>query len=138
MLIRLLIALWVFSGLAWAQPVERERMTPKQLRALRVIRDRHEGKRQDLQIRLQGKRLELAKLIRDDAVEKSQVQAKLDEILNLERQRQQVFLDEIFEAKGQLSPAQWGPFRQRVLRNLLQERRRGGQLPTHESDPTSL
>ncbi len=138
MFVRLLILLTIFSGVALAQPLAREPMTPKQLRALRVIRDRHEGKRQDLQIRLQGKRLELAKLIRDDDVEKSQVQAKLDEILSLERQRQQVFLDEIFEAKGQLSRAQWGPFRQRVLRNLLQERRRGGQLPRRESDQSSL
>lgn len=111
-------------------------LTPQQSTALKAIRSRYEGRRQDLQLRLQGRRLELAKLLRQDDPEKAAVKAKLDEILALERERQQLFLDEIFEAKGELNAEQWGPFRQRVLRHLLQERRRGPRGPQSD-DPTN-
>lgn len=127
------------AGLAQAIPPEDEplQLSQPQTRALRRIRSRYEGRLQDLQLRLQGRRLELAQIIRSDAADKATVKAKLDEIINLERERQQIFVDQLFEAKGQLSASQWGPFRQRVLRRLLQERRMGGQPRRPESDPTS-
>lgn len=134
---RLLFIVLAITWLAIPVLAERDPMTPKQLRALRQIRDRYEDQRQDLQLRLQSRRLELARLIREDQVEKESVQNKLDEILELERKRQQLFVDEIFEAKEQLTPSQWGPFRQRVLRHLLEERRAGGQLPRLERARTS-
>lgn len=125
---------------AWTQD-EPVQLSPKQGRVLRGIRERYDGRRQDLQLKLQGRRLELARLLREDATEKATLQAKLDEILDLERQRQQLFLDEIFEARGQLTPAQWGPFRRRVLRHLLQDggqrRLRGRQSPRPGSGPSS-
>lgn len=112
-------------------------LSPPQARSLKRIRARFEGRLQDLQMQLEGRRLELAQMIRSDSAEKPAVKAKLDEIINLERERQQIFVDQLFEAKGQLSSAQWGPFRQRVLRRLLQERRMGGQPHRLGSDPTS-
>lgn len=111
----------------WAQPeAGNARLTPAQRQALRGIRDRYEGRRQDVQLRLQTRRLELAQMLRQDGADKPVLKAKLDEILELEKQRQHLFLDEIFEAKTQLSAEQWGPFRQRVLRHLLEEREGGG------------
>lgn len=136
------VAVWLLlacTWMGWALPPEEEplQLSQPQTRALRRIRARFEGRLQDLQLRLEGRRLELAQMIRSDAADKATVRAKLDEIINLERERQQIFVDQLFEAKGQLSPAQWGPFRQRVLRRLLQERRMGGQPRRPESDPTS-
>lgn len=113
------------------------RLSPRQARALRQIRSRFEGRLQDLQMKLEGRRLELAQMIRSDSVDKASVKAKLDEIINLERERQQIFVDQLFESKGQLSAEQWGPFRQRVLRHLLQERRMGARPQRLGSDPTS-
>lgn len=127
------------SGMAWAEPPDDEplQLSQPQTRALRRIRSRYEGRLQDLQLRLQGRRLELAQMIRSDEAEKAAVKAKLDEIINLERERQQIFVDQLFESKGQLSASQWGPFRQRVLRRLLQERRMGGQPRRPGSDQIS-
>lgn len=112
-------------------------LSPRQSRSLRQIRSRFEGRLQDLQLRLEGRRLELAQLIRSDGADKASVKAKLDEIINLERERQQLFVDQLFEAKGQLSARQWGPFRQRVLRHLLQEHRMGARPQKLGSDPSS-
>ena len=125
------VALLLTLSPGWAQPEERELgLTPAQARALRQIHFRYEGRQQDIQLKLQARRLELAQLLRGGDVEKATVSAKLDEILELERQRQHVFLDEIYEAKGQLNPEQWNRFRQRFLRHLLREgggrRIRGG------------
>jgi hypothetical protein len=127
------------TGLARALPEEDGlQLTSGQAQALRRIRWRFEGRLQDVQMRLQGRRLELAQMIRSDNTDKATVKAKLDEIIELERERQQLFVDQLFEAKGQLSQAQWGPFRQRVLRHLLQsDRRMGGRSQKLGSDPTS-
>jgi uncharacterized membrane protein len=112
---------------AWAQPDAGDaRLSAAQRQALRGIRQRYEGRRQDVQLRLQTRRLELAQMLRQDGADKPALQNKLDEILELEKQRQHLFLDEIFEAKTQLSAEQWGPFRQRVLRHLLEDHRPGG------------
>lgn len=124
---------------AWALPPEEEplQLSPPQARALRRIRSRYEGRLQDLQLQLQGRRLELAQMIRSDSADKATVKAKLNEIMSLEGERQQLLVDHLFEAKGQLNAEQWGPFRQRVLRRLLQDRRMGGQPRKLGSDPTS-
>ena len=124
---------------ARAIPPEDEplQLSPPQARALKRIRSQYEGRIQDVQLRLQGRRLELAQMIRSDSADKATVKAKLDEIINLERERQQLFVDQLFDAKGQLSAEQWGPFRQRVLRRLLQDRRMGGPPRKRESDQTS-
>jgi hypothetical protein len=121
----------------WAQEGEADlNLTPKQQRGLRVLRDRFDGKRQDLRVRLESKRVELAELLRQDNTEKTVLQAKLDEILALEGERQRLMLDEIFEAKGQLSGQQWSRFRRRVLSHLL-ERPSGQRLPRRGSGRTS-
>ena len=125
-------------GMAQARPEEEPlQLSPPQARSLKRIRARFEGRLQDVQMQLEGRRLELAQMIRSDSAEKATVKAKLDEIINLERERQQLFVYQLFEAKGQLRPAQWGQFRQRVLRRLLQERRMGGQPQRLGSDPIS-
>ncbi|MFN8609925.1 MAG: periplasmic heavy metal sensor [Vulcanimicrobiota bacterium] len=134
----MLALILAFPSLAGALPEEDSlRLSPGQARALRTIRSRFEGRLQDLQMRLEERRLELAQMIRSDNADKATVKAKLDEIINLERERQQLFVDQLFEAKGQLSRAQWGPFRQKVLRHLLQERRMGARPQRLGSDPTS-
>lgn len=121
---------------ALAQPPGELQMglSPAQARILRNIHFKYEGRQQDVQMRLQARRLELAQLLRGGDVDKSVVSAKLDEILELERQRQHIFLDEIYEAKGQLSPQQWSRFRQRFLRHLLQERRGRGRINNNDDD----
>lgn len=127
-----------FLGPAAAQPEDEPdvQLNPKQRKALRVIRERYQGRIDDVQIKLESRRLELAQILRQDNPEKEAVKGKLDEILDLERERQQLNVDLIFESKSQLSPAQWGPFRRRLL-SLFLERRRGGQLPRRGSDRTS-
>lgn len=132
----LLACCWI--GPVAAQPDDEPgiQLNPKQRRALRAIRARYQGRLNDVQMKLEGRRLELAQLLRQDNVEKDAVKSKLDEILDLERERQQLNVDLIFESKSQLSPAQWGPFRRRLV-GLFLERRRGGQLPRRESDLTS-
>lgn len=132
--------LWVgLQGLAMAQDEDLDRLTPKQSRAMRSLRDRYEGRLQDLRMKLEGRKLALAQLLSQDDVDKASAKALMDEILDLERQRQQVFLDELFEAREHLRPRQWGAYRRRVLRGLLGEGRQsgGGRLPRRESDPTS-
>jgi len=112
-------------------------LSTKQIRALRAIRNRYQGRLQDLQMRLESRRLELAQILQQEEVEKAAVVSKLDEIMNLERERQHLAVEQIFECKGQLSAAQWGPYKRKVLGYILNQRRRGGQFPRRGSDLSS-
>ena len=94
-------------------------LSAEQKAALKSIRDRFEDQRQDLQVRLKSKRIELAQLLRQDDVEKAAVKTKLDEILQLEAERQTLFLNEMFEAKAQLKPTQWASYRRGIFRSLM-------------------
>jgi uncharacterized membrane protein len=129
---------WIGVVPALAQPDEEPLLdlSPKQRRALRTIQSRYQGRIQEVQIRLESRRLELAQLLQQDEAEKEAVKGKLDEILDLERERQRLSVDQIFECKGQLNPAQWGPYRRRLLKIFL-ERRKGGQLPRRGSGLSS-
>jgi hypothetical protein len=113
------------SGAAVAQPAQtgsadgQNNLTPNQKHSLTSVRDRYEARRQDIAMRLQQRRLELANLLRRDDPVKPTIQAKLGEIMELERERQELFIDEIFDAKAQMKPAQWRAFRDRLLRPLV-------------------
>ena len=135
--VALLLILWCAVPL-WAQPDQGGGvdLTPHQKKALRAIQNRYRGRINDLQIRLESRRLELAQLLQQDDTEKEALQGKLAEILDLEKERQNLSLDQIFECKQQLTPAQWGPYRRRLLRFFL-ERHKGGQFPKRGSNRSS-
>ena len=113
------------SGSVLGQPAQpgsadgQNNLTPNQKHSLSSVRDRYEARRQDIALRLQQRRLELANLLRRDDPVKPTIQAKLGEIMELERERQELFIDEIFDAKAQMKPAQWRAFRDRLLRPLV-------------------
>lgn len=134
MLRKVLVALLLTCTAAVAQPMGELRLTPNQTQGLRAIRDRFEARRQDLTLRLGQRRLELANMLRNDAGDKASVKSKLQEIMEIERERQDLFVDEYFEARQLLKPQQWNLYRRRVLRHLLNERNeRGPQSPRRES-----
>ena len=87
--------------------------------AMRALHEQFEGRRQDLTLRLSQRRLELAQMLQKDDADKAAVRIKVQEIMDLERQRQELFVDEYFEARSKLSPAQWNAFRRRVLRSMI-------------------
>ena len=122
---RTFLLILLLSGLVWAQPETPASLdlTPEQTATLKSIRDRFEERRQDVTVRLKTKRLELATLLRQDEVDKATVKAKLDEILQLEGERQTLFLNEMFEAKAQLKPGQWRTYRRQIFRSLMGEKR---------------
>ena len=134
----MLAGCWLTTPL-WAQPEDEPALdlSPKQMRALRTIQSRFQGRVQDVQIKLEARRVELAQLLQQDNTEKEAVKSKLGEILELEKERQSLSVDQIFECKGQLSPAQWGPYRRRLVRLFLERRNKGGQFPRRGSDPSS-
>ena len=82
----LLLILTVLLLPALAQPPEsREPLDPAVQAVLKSVKEKFEDQRQDLQVRLKAKRLELATLLKQDNVEKAAVKAKLDEILVLDK-----------------------------------------------------
>lgn len=127
-------ALWFGSTAAVQGEPQIPGMTPQQKQAMTAVRDRYHPHHAEIARRLGARRSELANLIRADEIDKAAVKAKLDEILNVERERQQLFLDEIFEFKGLLRPEQWGPFRQKVLDRMLRDRRHGPRQDGQKSE----
>lgn len=134
-MIRSAIAI-MFLGLClpvWAQPemggdeqqnlVRQGGLRPQQRGQLRQLQQKFEGRSQDVLVRLSQRRVELAELLKRDDVDKATVKAKIHEILALEKQRQELMVDEYFEAKAKLPPQQFVNFRGRILRGLLVRKR---------------
>ena len=120
---------FALTGSVWAQPeLGTEQVAPSvgqtqgrkgDRQQLRNLHQKFEARRQEVLIRLSQRRVELAEMLRRDDSDKTTVKNKIHEILALERQRQELMVDEYFDAKNKLSPAQFETLRGRVLRGLL-------------------
>ena len=119
--VALALSLFLLGSVAYAEPdsLVKDHVGGGRAAKLRALHDQFEGRRQDVVMRLSQRRLELAQLLRRDDVDKGTIKSKIAEILDLERQRQELFVDEFFEAKTQLNQKQFGLFRQKVLRSLI-------------------
>ncbi len=93
--------------------------TPNQKHSLSSVLDRYEARRQDIALRLQQRKIELANLLRRDDPSKATLQAKVGEIMELEKERQELGIDELFDAKAQMKPAQWRVFRDRLMHSIV-------------------
>ncbi|MBI3926201.1 MAG: periplasmic heavy metal sensor [Armatimonadetes bacterium] len=99
----------------------------EQREKLREIHARYEKKRQEIRIALQEKRLDLMKLVQADSPDKETIKTKMREILTVEGRRQELFVDEIFEAKATMTAAQFQVYRQKVLKRMLELREGRGK-----------
>lgn len=99
-------------------------LSDEQKTALRQIHNQYEGKRQEARIEMQTRRLELVKLVRTQEPDKEAIKAKMREVLSLEGRRQELIVDEIFEAKKLLTPEQFQTYRRKVLQRMLDRKDR--------------
>jgi Spy/CpxP family protein refolding chaperone len=105
-----------------AQPVEGN--NPRRLQR-RTQADSVQQKKQLLLKQLGEKRLELAQILQAENPDRGAVQVKLSEIVELERQRQEVLVDAFFQAKQTMPPRQFENYKRRLIQSLMGPGRRG-------------
>jgi len=110
-----------FSGQLNLSTAQRTKMTE--------IHQRFERRRRDLEWAMRAKRLELATMMRTSAPDRKKLEAKVQELVELERRRQFLMLDEFFEVKKILSPQQFELFRERIANVVAGEGGHGGGRP---------
>ncbi|MFA5508569.1 MAG: hypothetical protein WC314_13345 [Vulcanimicrobiota bacterium] len=97
-----------------AQPVE----------SVESIRARYERERGEISQKLRTQKIELMQLMAVDDPNPDQCKKKLDQILNTERKRQYLFLDEMFAVKQRMSPDDWRDYRRSVIMMMMNKTHR--------------
>ncbi len=99
------------------------RLTDEQRDKVQAIRMRFEEKMEDVRFELRKQRFELAYLLRQGEEDRNKIDAKIDEILVLEKKRHKMILDEYFEMKKILTPQQNRIFLRHMIRAMMRERK---------------
>lgn len=95
------------------------KLTSEQKEKLRNIRKIFEDKQDDVNFSIREKKMELAKLFREASPDRKKLEGKLNEIIELERTRQRLYLDEFFQVREILTPEQVKIFTRQTMRALL-------------------
>ena len=103
----LLVAL-LWTG-ALAQPIE----------SVESINARYERERREVAQKLRTQKIELMQLMAVDHPDPDQCKKKLDQILNTERKRQYLFLDEMFAVKQCMSQEDWRNYRRSIIMLMM-------------------
>jgi len=91
----------------------------EQKKQLKKIHFRYEEKRQDIILKLQNKKSELALMLNEDTPDRKKIDKKLKEVMGLEHRLQVLMLDEFFEIRTVLKPGQRKFFTRRLVRVIL-------------------
>ena len=76
-------------------------------------------RRQQVLKQLGEKRFELAQILQAANPDRGAVQAKLGEIVELERQRQEIQVDAFFQAKQTMPPQQFENYKKKLIQSLM-------------------
>lgn len=106
-LITTLVSITVLA--AQAQPKE----------AVDSIKGRYERQRQEISVKLRSQKIELMKLISLDSPSEAQIKKKLEQILETERQRQYLFVDEMFAVRESMTEQQWRDYRRTLILMMM-------------------
>ncbi|MCL5037571.1 MAG: periplasmic heavy metal sensor [Chloroflexi bacterium] len=98
------------------------KLNAKQEAAIKKIRDKYLIRREDLSLDIQSSRIGLIKLLRNDPPDKKAITAKIDELLQLERKRNLLLLDEYYEIRKILDPVQARLFTRILIREMNSKR----------------
>ncbi len=82
-------------------------------------------RRQQLLRQLGEKRFELAQILQAANPDRGAIQAKLAEIVDLERQRQETLVDAFFQAKQTMPPQQFENYKRKLIQSLMGAGKRG-------------
>lgn len=94
-------------------------LTPQQVKAIHAIRCTYAARRHKVEKRLKQKKVELLELLQSPSVQRDEVNDKLSEIMELELERQHLYVNEMFDCRSQMNADQWSTFRQRVIKAML-------------------
>ena len=88
---------------------------------IQAIHERFEVQRSQLELRIQQARVELATMLENDAPQ-GQTQQKLQQVVGMEGQRENLKLQEYYEVYNLLGPKQRQTYKWRVIRQLNHQR----------------
>ncbi len=83
------------------------------------IKARFERQRQELSQRLRTQKVDLMKLMAVDDPESQRIKDKVDQILETERQRQHLFVDEIFSVRASMNEEEWRDYRRSIIMMMM-------------------
>lgn len=94
-------------------------LNAEQKEKLMKIRKGFEDRQEDVSFSIKEKKFELVKLFREATPDRKKIEAKLNEIIELERARQRLYLDEFFQVREILTPEQVKIFTRQTMRALI-------------------
>lgn len=94
-------------------------LTPEQLEKLKALHIKFDDVRENMMIEIQIRKLELAKLLKAEEPEQKKIEAKLDEINQIEGQLHKTMIAEYFEIRKILTPEQRRFFVRKIIKKIL-------------------
>lgn len=104
-----LLLLVVSASPAPAEPAE----------AVPSIKARYERERQNLSARLRTQKVELMKLMAVESPQSEKIKLKVDQILETERHRQHLFVDEMFAVRASMTEEEWSDYRRAIIMMMM-------------------
>lgn len=83
------------------------------------IKARYESQRQEHSQKLRAQKIELMKLISVDSPNEEHIKKKLQQILETERERQELFVDEMFAVRDSMTEQQWRDYRRTLILMMM-------------------
>ncbi len=90
--------------------------------AVPSIKARYERERQNLSARLRTQKVELMKLMAVEDPHSEKIKLKVDQILETERRRQHLFVDEMFAVRNSMTEEQWSDYRRAIIMMMMNRR----------------
>lgn len=91
-------------------------LSSEQQQQIDAVHRQYSSQRAALESQLKSKKFELMRGLRASHPDERRVKQVLADIMGLEHQRQNLFVDEMFECRAKLTPQQWEVY----LRSMLQ------------------
>lgn len=106
-------------GSAWADPFDGLNLPEETRQKLHQIHQAYKGERAELENSLKSKKFELIRLLRQPQADRARVKKVIGEIMAVEHQRQNLYIDELFDSRQHLTEQQWTEYQRSMIRLML-------------------
>ncbi len=109
----------LLQGSVQADPFDGLNLSDEKLQQLHQIHQSYKNQRRELENSLKSKKFELIRLLRHPQAQRDQVKKVISEIMEVEHQRQNLYIDELFDSRKHLTEQQWNEYQRSMIRLML-------------------
>ena len=119
MLKKALILVLLLTFTSAADPFGNLKLSEETHQKVNNIHRRYNAQRAGLETSLKSKKFELMRLLQHPQATAPKVKNVVSEIMQVEHQRQNLYIEELFECRQHLSEQEWAEYRRSIIRLMM-------------------